>query len=52
MEEDSEERARKVKLVTIAGVVHDLGHGPFSHMFDNLLIPKLTNKYTERWTHE
>lgn len=40
----------KVKLlVTIAGICHDLGHGPFSHLFDNLLLPKLGEK---KWKHE
>ncbi|CAD8170759.1 unnamed protein product [Paramecium octaurelia] len=46
-----EDKRRNIKLVTIAGIVHDLGHGPFSHMFDNLLIPKLTNS-SELWCHE
>ncbi|CAD8085667.1 unnamed protein product [Paramecium sonneborni] len=49
---DSEEdKKRNIKLITIAGIVHDLGHGPFSHMFDNLLIPKITNT-SDLWCHE
>ncbi|KRX01601.1 hypothetical protein PPERSA_01504 [Pseudocohnilembus persalinus] len=36
-------------LLQIAGLCHDLGHGPFSHMFDNELLPKLG---VTNWKHE
>ncbi|KIM78005.1 hypothetical protein PILCRDRAFT_608246 [Piloderma croceum F 1598] len=41
---------RDVQCVQLAGLCHDLGHGPWSHVWDSLFIPTaLKNK---RWKHE
>lgn len=32
---------REVELVKLAGLCHDLGHGPFSHAFDSEILPRL-----------
>ncbi|XP_058535910.1 deoxynucleoside triphosphate triphosphohydrolase SAMHD1 [Ochotona princeps] len=41
---------RDMLCVQIAGLCHDLGHGPFSHMFDGRFIPLARKE--KNWTHE
>ncbi|XP_051805113.1 deoxynucleoside triphosphate triphosphohydrolase SAMHD1-like isoform X1 [Acanthochromis polyacanthus] len=45
---------RDILCVEIAGLCHDLGHGPFSHLYDGIFIPKAYAKACakEQWKHE
>ena len=37
---------RQIILIKIAGLVHDIGHGSFSHFFDNYFLKNNKNKYS------
>ncbi|XP_052172500.1 uncharacterized protein LOC127788362 [Diospyros lotus] len=39
-----------IQTVKLAGLLHDVGHGPFSHMFESEVLPRVLNGST--WSHE
>lgn len=49
-QKDLEIQERDILNVSIAGLCHDLGHGPFSHVFDNYFIKRIDPSLN--WTHE
>lgn len=47
---DLDIRERDIFLTRVGGLLHDLGHGPFSHVFDNEFMPRA--RPGSRWSHE
>ncbi|KAI8996994.1 hypothetical protein BDB01DRAFT_712761 [Pilobolus umbonatus] len=41
---------REIKCVSLAGLCHDLGHGPLSHVFDTSFLPVARPELN--WSHE
>ncbi|ETW84707.1 hypothetical protein HETIRDRAFT_313664, partial [Heterobasidion irregulare TC 32-1] len=46
---------RDVRCVMLAGLCHDLGHGPWSHVWDSMFIPRALSvpaPARKKWKHE
>ncbi|KAL3835566.1 hypothetical protein ACJIZ3_010302 [Penstemon smallii] len=39
-----------IQTVKLAGLLHDVGHGPFSHLFEREFLPRVSNGM--KWSHE
>lgn len=40
------------ELIKLAALLHDIGHGAFSHVFDDIFIPAIGKKHYKNSTHE
>eukprot|EP00250_Pteridium_aquilinum_P016321 c23047_g8_i1 orf=399-1823(-) len=40
-----------IQIVKLAGLLHDVGHGPFSHVFENEFLPQVLPPGST-WSHE
>ncbi|KAF6164313.1 hypothetical protein GIB67_029196 [Kingdonia uniflora] len=39
-----------IETVKLAGLLHDIGHGPFSHVFEREFLPRVMDE--PKWSHE
>ncbi|XP_063940598.1 uncharacterized protein LOC108202537 isoform X5 [Daucus carota subsp. sativus] len=39
-----------IQTVKLAGLLHDVGHGPFSHLFEKDFLPQVL--HSNKWSHE